>query len=59
MSRYLVTGCAGFIGSHLAHDLLERGDDVIGIDSFTDYYPRISEGVEHRPRERPTRLLAS
>ena len=40
MSRYLVTGCAGFIGSHLAQELLERGDDVIGIDSFTDYYPR-------------------
>ena len=43
MSRYLVTGCAGFIGSHLTHDLLERGDEVIGIDSFTDYYPRRSK----------------
>ena len=40
MSRYLVTGCAGFIGSHLVERLLERGDDVVGVDVFTDYYPR-------------------
>jgi UDP-glucuronate 4-epimerase len=37
---YLVTGVAGFIGSHLAGALLDRGDEVIGIDAFTDYYPR-------------------
>jgi UDP-glucuronate 4-epimerase len=36
----LVTGCAGFLGSHLTETLLRRGDDVIGIDAFTDYYPR-------------------
>jgi UDP-glucuronate 4-epimerase len=36
--RYLVTGAAGFIGSHLAERLIEQGDDVIGLDSFTDYY---------------------
>ena len=36
----LVTGCAGFIGSHLMDKLLERGYEVIGIDCFTDYYPR-------------------
>ena len=54
MSRYLVTGCAGFIGSHLAHDLLERGDDVIGIDSFTDYYPRsLKESNAARASGRP------
>ncbi len=40
MSRYLVTGCAGFIGSHLTEALLRRGDEVIGIDAFTDYYAR-------------------
>jgi nucleoside-diphosphate-sugar epimerase len=39
-ATYVVTGCAGFIGSHLAEVLLERGDHVLGIDSFTDYYPR-------------------
>ena len=38
--KALVTGTAGFIGSHLAERLLERGAEVIGIDCFTDYYPR-------------------
>jgi nucleoside-diphosphate-sugar epimerase len=36
--RYAVTGAAGFIGSHLAEALLERGHDVLGVDAFTDYY---------------------
>lgn len=39
-NRVVVTGAAGFIGSHLCERLLERGDDVIGVDCFTDYYPR-------------------
>jgi len=38
--KALVTGCAGFIGSHLTERLLRDGFDVIGIDCFTDYYPR-------------------
>ena len=38
--KALVTGCAGFIGSHLTGALLDRGAAVTGIDSFTDYYPR-------------------
>jgi UDP-glucuronate 4-epimerase len=38
MSRYVVTGAAGFIGSHLADALLARGDNVVAIDFFTDYY---------------------
>jgi len=38
--RCLVTGAAGFIGSHLAVRLAERGDEVIGIDNFLDSYPR-------------------
>ncbi|RME30927.1 NAD-dependent epimerase/dehydratase family protein, partial [Candidatus Woesearchaeota archaeon] len=36
--RVLVTGIAGFIGSHVAHALVARGDTVIGIDNFNDYY---------------------
>ena len=38
--KALVTGTAGFIGSHLTEGLLARGIPVVGIDSFTDYYPR-------------------
>jgi UDP-glucose 4-epimerase len=38
--KALVTGVAGFIGSHLAGRLLDRGASVTGIDCFTDYYPR-------------------
>jgi UDP-glucuronate 4-epimerase len=42
--KYVVTGAAGFIGSHLAEALLARGDEVLGIDSLTDYYdPRLKE----------------
>lgn len=36
--KILLTGAAGFIGSHLAEALLGRGDDVVGLDSFNDYY---------------------
>jgi len=38
--KALVTGAAGFIGSHLTGALLDRGYEVTGLDSFTDYYPR-------------------
>jgi UDP-glucuronate 4-epimerase len=36
--KILVTGTAGFIGSHLAIRLLERGDEIVGIDNLSDYY---------------------
>ena len=38
--RIVVTGAAGFIGSHLCRELLSEGHGVVGIDAFTDYYPR-------------------
>ena len=38
--KALVTGAAGFIGSHLSERLLQQGATVTGLDCFTDYYPR-------------------
>ena len=38
MARYLVTGAAGFIGSKVAEQLIERGDSVVGIDNMNDAY---------------------
>jgi len=38
VSKILVTGAAGFIGSHLSIRLLERGDEVVGLDNLNDYY---------------------
>lgn len=52
--KALVTGCAGFIGSHLTDRLLELGYEVIGIDCFSDYYPRelketnIADALNHK-----------
>lgn len=44
MKTILVTGAAGFIGSHLTDRLLSDGFDVVGIDNFNDYYdPKIKE----------------
>lgn len=40
MTRILLTGAAGFIGSHLAEALVRRGDEVIGIDNFDPFYGR-------------------
>jgi nucleoside-diphosphate-sugar epimerase len=42
--RYVVTGAAGFIGSHLAETLQESGHEVVGLDCFTDSYdPQLKE----------------
>lgn len=38
--RALVTGCAGFLGSHLSERLVASGCDVVGVDCFTNYYAR-------------------
>jgi nucleoside-diphosphate-sugar epimerase len=38
--RSFVTGCAGFIGSHVCDRLVELGHEVVGLDAFTDYYDR-------------------
>ena len=38
--KLMVTGAAGFIGSHLSERLVRDGHDVLGVDSFLDYYPR-------------------
>ena len=44
MSRFVVTGAAGFIGSHLAEALRSQGDEVVAVDAFTDYYdPELKE----------------
>ena len=40
MSRILVTGVAGFVGSHLSEQLLAAGHSVVGVDAFIPYYPR-------------------
>ncbi len=38
MQKILLTGCAGFIGSHVAEALLEQGKRVVGVDNFCDFY---------------------
>ena len=48
MIRHIVTGCAGFLGSHLVHTLLARGDHVIGVDSLiSGGIDRISASLSH------------
>jgi UDP-glucuronate 4-epimerase len=55
--RVLVTGAAGFIGSHVAERLLRDGHDVVAVDSFDAYYPRAvkernAAGLRRDPRVR-------
>jgi nucleoside-diphosphate-sugar epimerase len=54
----LVTGCAGFLGSHLSERLTDMGEEVVGVDSFTDYYLRgLKESNLEGLRDRPTFTL--
>ena len=56
--RVVVTGAAGFIGSHLCERLLADGHEVVGIDSFTDYYDRaIKEHNLEQARTNPNFAL--
>ena len=64
--RFLVTGAAGFIGSHLAEALVRGGHGVVGVDSFSDFYPRetkeanlvsLAQGDRFEIEERDVRLL--
>jgi UDP-glucuronate 4-epimerase len=54
VSRALVTGCAGFVGSHLTESLLADGHDVLGIDRFNDNYaPALKRANLERARAHP------
>jgi UDP-glucose 4-epimerase len=54
--KALVTGAAGFIGSTLAERLLADDVDVVGLDSFTDYYPRPIKEANLAPLRRHPRF---
>ena len=52
--RYLVTGVAGFIGSHVSEALIARGHEVVGVDNFDPFYPRdVKERNLSRLRQMP------
>lgn len=46
--KILVTGAAGFIGSNLAYKLAQRGDEVVGLDNFNDYYDPAKKRANQR-----------
>src|SRR5260370_10012522 len=50
--RVLVTGAAGFIGSHVAEALLARGDEVVGLDNFDPFYDRVVKERNLEPLRR-------
>ena len=59
MARALVTGCAGFIGSHLTESLLADGHAVLGVDCFNDNYRRARQAREPRHGDRVRRRSSS
>lgn len=52
--KILVTGSAGFIGSYVAHSLLNNGHEVVGLDNFNDYYPVALKEARHARLEART-----
>src|SRR5437764_452802 len=60
MAKIVVSGAAGFVGSHTVEALLERGDEVIGIDNFDPYYDvrRKHANLEEIRAQRAAELLA-
>jgi UDP-glucuronate 4-epimerase len=58
MRTVLVTGAAGFIGSHVVDALLAKGDKVIGVDCFNDYYdPQVKEKNISQHKDNPNFVL--
>ncbi|VGO14815.1 UDP-N-acetylglucosamine 4-epimerase [Pontiella desulfatans] len=49
--KILVTGAAGFIGSHVAHELLDDGHEVVGLDNYNGYYPVSLKEARHAKLE--------
>lgn len=54
--RILLTGCAGFIGSHLLERLIEKGHDVVGVDNFDLFYERATKERNLAPYLHPSPL---